>query len=98
MAVFVPDAQAGHERAGRRISPIGVRRRIAITRDRRYRKGMVDLKFQVPVTAEVTVDAETLAAIDRGIEDADAGRTVSLEEARQMIPEWISKFESHKAR
>jgi predicted transcriptional regulator len=44
------------------------------------------------------VDAETLAAIDRGIEDADAGRTVSLEEARQMIPEWISKFESRKPR
>lgn len=76
----------------------GVRRRIAITRDRRYRKGMADLKFQVPVTAEVAVDAETLAAIDRGIEDADAGRTVSLEEARQMIPEWISKFESHEPR
>jgi predicted transcriptional regulator len=32
---------------------------------------MVDLKFQVP-------------AIDRGIEDADEGRTVALEEAREM--------------
>jgi hypothetical protein len=73
-------------------------RRIAISCDRRYCKGMADLKFQVPVTAEVVVDAETLAAIDRGIEDADAGRTVSLEEARQMIPEWISKFESRKPR
>jgi predicted transcriptional regulator len=64
--------------------------------DRSHRRGMVDLKLQVPVTDEVAVDAETLAAIDRGIEDADAGRTVSLEEARRMIPGWISKFESHK--
>jgi predicted transcriptional regulator len=59
---------------------------------------MVDLKLQVPVTDQVTVDAETLAAIDRGIEDADAGRTISLEEARRMIPEWISKFESQTPR
>jgi predicted transcriptional regulator len=57
---------------------------------------MVDLKLQVPVTAEVEVDAETLAAIDRGIADADAGRTVTLNEARKLIPAWISKFESRK--
>lgn len=55
---------------------------------------MVDLKLQVPATEEVEVDVETLAAIDRGIEAADEGRTVSLEEARKMIPKWISKFES----
>ena len=35
-----------------------------------YCKVMVDLKLQVPVTEEVEVDAETLAAIDRGIKDA----------------------------
>ena len=57
---------------------------------------MVDLKMQVPVTEEVEVDAETLAAIDRGIRDADEGRTVSIEEARKMIPKWISKFESRQ--
>lgn len=61
-----------------------------------YCKGMVDLKLQVPVTEEVEVDAETLAAIDRGIKDADEGRTVSIDEARKMIPKWISKFESRK--
>lgn len=65
---------------------------------RSYRKGMVDLKLQVPVTDKVAVDAETLAAIDRGIEDADADRTISLEEARQKIPEWISQFESQEPR
>ncbi len=49
-------------------------------------------------TEEVAVDAETLAAIDRGIKDADAGPTVSLDEARKLIPQWISKFESQKPR
>jgi predicted transcriptional regulator len=59
---------------------------------------MVDLKLQVPVTDRVKVDAETLAAIDRGIKDADGGRTVAIDEAREMIPEWISKFESQEPR
>jgi predicted transcriptional regulator len=55
---------------------------------------MVDLKLQVPATEEVEVDAETVAAIDRGVKAADEGRTVPLEEVRKMIPKWISKFES----
>ena len=59
---------------------------------------MVDLRFEEPNTEEVHVDAGTLAAIDRGIKDADEGSTVSLEDARKMIPEWISKFESRKPR
>lgn len=59
---------------------------------------MVDLKMQVPATEEVEVDDATIAAIDRGSRDADDGRTVSLEEARQMIPEWISQFESQPPR
>jgi len=63
-----------------------------------YRKDMAkvapDFNKPVPLTDEE--DEETLAAIDRGIEDADAGRSVSLDEARKMIPKWISKFESRK--
>jgi predicted transcriptional regulator len=59
---------------------------------------MVDLKLQVPATDKIAVDAETLAAIDRGIRDADEGRTVSIDEVRKMIPKWISKFESQKPR
>ena len=59
---------------------------------------MVDLKLQVPVTEKVEVDAATLAAIDRGINDAEEGRTVSIDEVRKMIPKWISKFESQKPR
>ena len=59
---------------------------------------MVDLKLQVPATDKVEVDAETLAPIDRGIKDADEGRTVPINEVRKMIPKWISKFESQKQR
>jgi len=59
---------------------------------------MVDLNLQVPVTDKVGVDAETLAAIDRGIKDADEGRSVPIDEVSKMIPEWISKFESQKPR
>ena len=59
---------------------------------------MVDLKLQVPATDSVEVDADTLAAIDRGIKDADECRTVPIDEVRMMIPKWISKFESQKPR
>jgi predicted transcriptional regulator len=59
---------------------------------------MVDLKLQVPVTDKVPVDAETLSAINRGIKDADEGRTVAIDDVRKMIPKWISKFESQKPR
>jgi hypothetical protein len=57
---------------------------------------MEDLHFEDPATDEVEVDAETLAAIDRGIQSADEQPTVALEDVRKMIPEWISKFESRK--
>lgn len=60
--------------------------------------GMADLKFESPATQEVKVDEATLARIDRGVKDADKGRTVPLEEVRKMIPQWISKFESRKTR
>jgi predicted transcriptional regulator len=59
---------------------------------------MADLKLEVPVTDEVEVDAKTLAGIDRGIDDADAGRAVPLEEVRKRIPQWISRSESPKPR
>jgi predicted transcriptional regulator len=59
---------------------------------------MLDLKMQVPATEQVEVDAESLAAIDRGIQAADEGRTVPIEEVRKMIPTWISKFESQTQR
>ena len=63
-----------------------------------YRRSMVDLKLQVPATDKVRVDPETLAAIDRGIKDADEGRSVAIEEVHEMIPKWISRFESQSPR
>ncbi len=59
---------------------------------------MVDLKLEVPVSEEVEVDDQALAAIDRGIKDADEGRTLSIQDVRKLIPQWISKFESQKRR
>jgi predicted transcriptional regulator len=58
---------------------------------------MDDLNGHIPVTEEVAADAETLAAIDRGIKDADEGRTVSLDEASKLI---LSGFPSsnHRSR
>jgi len=55
---------------------------------------MVDLKLQVAATEEVEVDAEALAAIDRGIKAADEGLTVRPRSNAELIPKWISKFES----
>jgi predicted transcriptional regulator len=64
----------------------------------RYAKSMADLKFEVPSTEAITVDAETLAAIDRGIKHGDEGRTFPMDHVQKLIPEWISKFESQKPR
>jgi predicted transcriptional regulator len=58
---------------------------------------MIDYKFQVPVEKQVEVDVATLAHIDRGIKDADEGRTVPLEEVKKLIPQWISIFKSLKS-
>jgi predicted transcriptional regulator len=72
--------------------------KLAYSTHRDYCGSMVDLKLQVPATDKVEVDAETLAAIDRGIADANEGRTVSIDEVSEMIPKWISRFESQKPR
>jgi predicted transcriptional regulator len=47
---------------------------------------------------EVEVDDETAAAIQRGIDDADAGRVVSLAEARERMGQWLSRSSSAKPR
>ncbi len=46
----------------------------------------------------VEVDSETTAAIEEGIGDAKAGRVVSSDEVRKLIPQWISKFSTRSAR
>jgi predicted transcriptional regulator len=69
-----------------------------VARITRTGNATVDLEFERPAADEVEVDAETLDAIDRAIEAAKAGRSVSLDELRKKIPEWISKFESRNPR
>ena len=59
-------------------------------------KVVLDFNEPVPLTAEE--DAATLAAIDRGIRDADENKTVSIDEARKLIPGWISTFASRTKR
>lgn len=57
---------------------------------------MADVRIDLdrPVELRADEDEETLAAIDRGIRDADAGRLTPLGEVEKMLPEWISKFSS----
>jgi len=43
-------------------------------------------------------DEETLAAIDRGIADAKAGRSLPAEEVRKLLPKWITAFSTRKKR
>jgi predicted transcriptional regulator len=40
----------------------------------------------------IEVDADALAGIDRGIEDVESGRYVSVAEARSLISDWLTKF------
>ncbi len=62
---------------------------------------MEDVKSADPLISteeEVEVDAETSAAIERGIRAADEGRFVSSEDVRKLIPAWISKFSTQNPR
>jgi hypothetical protein len=55
-------------------------------------------KFELESTAPILdeEDPETLAAIDEGIRDAKAGRTIPAEEARKRLPRWITVFSIRK--
>jgi predicted transcriptional regulator len=41
-------------------------------------------------------DDETLAAIDEGIRDAEAGRAVPIEEVQKLLPQWIATTSSSR--
>jgi|ERR1035438_8338007 plasmid stabilization system protein ParE len=54
-----------------------------------------DLESPAPVVDDE--DEETLAAIDQGLRDAEAGRTVPAEEVRRLLPKWTTDSSTQKA-
>ena len=56
----------------------------------------IDWTETVPITNEE--DAEILAAIDRGVKDADAGNLVPMEEVRRRFSLWITRSSSLTSR
>jgi len=56
------------------------------------------LEFDQPSYTEGDEDEETLAAIDEGIRDAEAGRTATPEEARKLLSKWITESSTLKDR
>jgi predicted transcriptional regulator len=55
-----------------------------------------DLDRPTPVIEDE--DEKTLAAIDEGIRDAEAGRTIPIEKARKQLHKWITASSSRKER
>ena len=54
------------------------------------------LDFDDPAPVLDEEDEETLAAIDEGIRDAEAGRTVPIEDVRKLLPQWITTASSSR--
>ena len=54
------------------------------------------IDFDNPASIDEEEDEETLAAIDQGIRDAEAGRTVPIAEVRKLLPKWITASSSPK--
>jgi predicted transcriptional regulator len=55
---------------------------------------MRELEWDQPVPMTEEEDEETLAAIDRGIQSADEGRLVPIEEVRKRLARWNTKSSS----
>jgi predicted transcriptional regulator len=53
-------------------------------------------EFEKPVPVTDDEDEGTLAAIDEGIADAKANRTVPIAEVRKILSKWIAGPPSHK--
>jgi predicted transcriptional regulator len=54
--------------------------------------------FEKPTPVLDEEDEATLAAIDEGLRDAKSGRTVSVEQVRELLPKWISASSLRKER
>ncbi len=57
-----------------------------------------EFEFEKQTPVKDDEDRATLAAIDEGIKDAKAGRTVSAEQVRKLLPRWITASSSRKER
>jgi len=57
-----------------------------------------EFEFENPAPTLDDEDEETLVAIDEGIRDADANRTVPAEEVRKRLPQWITASSTRKER
>jgi len=57
-----------------------------------------EFEFEKPAPVIEEADETTLAAIDEGIRDAKAGRTVTLEKVRKLLPKRITAPSSRKER
>ncbi len=55
-----------------------------------------DLENPAPVVDDE--DQEILAAIDQGLRDAEAGRTVPADEVRSLLPKWTTASSTRKKR
>jgi hypothetical protein len=55
-----------------------------------------DLESPAPILDHE--DEETLAAIDEGMRDAKAGRTIPAQEVRKRLPKWITASSTRKGR
>ena len=55
-------------------------------------------EFENPLPMMDDEDEQTLAAIDEGIRDAEAGRIVPAEEVRKLLPKWITDSPTRKKR
>jgi predicted transcriptional regulator len=53
-----------------------------------------DFDSEKPELVTDDEDEKTLAAIDEGLRDAKAGRTVPIEEVRKLLPKWIATLSS----
>ncbi|MGO8787401.1 MAG: hypothetical protein ACLQVL_08465 [Terriglobia bacterium] len=57
-----------------------------------------EFDFEKPAPALEDEDEQTLAAIDEGIRDADAGRTVPADEVRKLLAQWITASSTRTGR
>lgn len=55
-----------------------------------------EFEFEKPTPVSDDEDEATLSAIDKGVEDAKANRTVSIAEVRKLLPKWITGSSSRK--